>query len=74
MGDQSNEEFARKNNNKKLCFCHSYHKALHNAKVLMDDLGQRCQAVSSAGSIAGGKKQHREDIQKVGLLKCAPQA
>lgn len=34
----------------------SYHQALNDAKVVIDDLGQRCQAVGCAGSIAMEKE------------------
>lgn len=34
----------------------TYHQPLYNAEVIMDDLGQGCQAVSSARGIAGGER------------------
>lgn len=34
----------------------SYHQALNDAKVVIDDLGQRCQAVGCAGSVATEKE------------------
>lgn len=35
----------------------TYHKTLHDAKVVMDDLGQGRQAVSSARGIAGEERE-----------------
>lgn len=47
----------------------SYHQALNDAKVVIDDLGQRCQAVGCAGSIATEKEYQSSFNFKIKCFK-----